>query len=114
MTPGADAESPAVGLTAPRTHVRTDVPVDLSREAAQEAAARELARPEYHQDDPGLAEQAMTWLLERLTELLDAAAGVSPGGPAGLILLVLLVTIAVVALRARVGPLRRPTAAEQA
>ena len=89
-----------------------DVPVELSREAARAAARAELADPLYQQDQPSLAERVLTELVERLQELLDRAAEVSPGGYVGLIVLVLLAVLAGIALRLRAGPLGRGAQAQ--
>jgi hypothetical protein len=83
------------------------VPVELGREAAQEAAREELARQIYRDAGPGLTERVLRWVLERVGDLLDELAGVSPGGYAGLVVVLLLVLVAVVAIRHQVGPLGR-------
>jgi hypothetical protein len=88
------------------------VPVELGREAAQQAAREELAKQVYRDAGPGLVERILRWLYERAVDLLDGAAGVSPGGYAGIVLLVLLLVAAVVAVRLRVGPLGRREAAD--
>ncbi|MBA3619051.1 MAG: DUF4129 domain-containing protein [Acidothermales bacterium] len=80
-------------------------PVDISREEAADAARRELSRRIYHEDDPNLLERAVRWVLERLGELLDSAAGAAPGGYAGLVVLLLLAVLVIVAVRLRMGPL---------
>lgn len=90
------------------------VPVELGREAAQDAAARELARAIYQEARPGLTERFLQWLYERILGVLDDAAGISPGGYAGLVVLLLLVVAAVVAVRLKVGPFARAGHSEQA
>ncbi len=87
------------------------VPVELGREAAQQAAREELAKQVYRDAGPGLVERVLGWLYDRAVDLLDGAAGVSPGGYAGVAVLVLLLVAAVVAVRLRVGPLGRREAA---
>jgi hypothetical protein len=89
------------------------VPVDLGREEAARLAGEELAKEIYRTHRPGLAQRFVSWLIEQVGNLLDKAAGVSPGGHAGLVVLVLLVVVAVVAVRLKVGPLARRGAAEQ-
>lgn len=89
------------------------VPVELGREAAQQVAREELAKQIYREAGPGLVERVLRWLYERAVGLLDGAAGVSPGGWAGVVVVVLLLVAAVVAVRLRVGPLGRREAAEQ-
>lgn len=87
----------------------TDVPVDLTRDEAQQAAERELADPRYHADDPTLADRATEWVLEELSELLQQAGSVSPGGYPGLALLGCLAVLAVIAIRLAVGRVERIT-----
>lgn len=86
---------------------RADVPVNIARDEARDAARRELTDPVYHRDDPSLLQQGLTWLLERLGELLSGAGELSPGGYAGLIVLGVLVVLAVVAIRLTIGPIAR-------
>jgi len=90
------------------------VPVELGRDAAQEAAREELAKQVYRDAGPGLTERFLQWLYEQAVGLLERAAGVSPGGYAGLVAVLLLLVAAVVAVRLGVGPLGRRAAAEQA
>jgi hypothetical protein len=90
------------------------VPVELGREAAQQAAREELAKQVYRDAGPGLTERFLRWVLDRVGDLLDELAGVSPGGYAGLVVLALLVLVAAVAIRLKVGPLGRREATEQA
>lgn len=91
----------------------SDVPVDIGRDEAAEAARRELADPIYRAADPGLMRKALDWLAERLTELLNAASGVVPGGLLGLVVLALLLVPLVLAVatgRLRMGrPVRGRT-----
>ncbi|MPZ64026.1 MAG: DUF4129 domain-containing protein [Pseudonocardiaceae bacterium] len=86
---------------------RAEVPVDIGRDEARDAARRELTDPVYHRDDPSLLQQGMTWLLNRLDELLRGAGEISPGGYAGLIVLGVLAVLAVVAIRLTIGPIAR-------
>ena len=83
------------------------VPVELGREAAQQAAREELAKQVYRDAGPGLTERLLRWLYQQATDLLDGAAGVSPGGRLGMLVLLLLVVAGIVAVRLRVGPLAR-------
>lgn len=84
--------------------VAAGVPVDLSRDEARRLARRELADPSYDAE-PGLLERAVGWVLDRLRDLLEASAAVSPGSWAGLAVLLGLVVLAVVVVRRRTGPL---------
>jgi hypothetical protein len=83
------------------------VPVELGRDDARRAAREELSKLVYRDAGPGLLERVIRWLLDRLGKLLDGAAGVSPGGYAGLVVVLLLVVVAVVAFRLGLGPMRR-------
>ena len=72
------------------------VPVELGRDEAAQLARDELAKQVYRDAGPGLVERLVRWLLEQAGRLLDGAAGVSPGGYAGLVVVLLLVAAAVV------------------
>jgi len=87
--------------------VIASVPVDLGRDEAAQLARDELAKQVYRDAGPGLVERLVRWLLEQAGRLLDGAAGVSPGGYAGLVVVLLLVAAAVVAVRLKGGPLGR-------
>ncbi|AJC58020.1 DUF4129 domain-containing protein [Streptomyces sp. 769] len=84
-----------------------DIPVRISRVPAREAAERELSDPRYHQHDPNLLQRALNWLSDRLGELFSTAAGVTPGGWVGLIAIAVFVLLLVIALRLRLGAVRR-------
>ncbi|MFH9425939.1 DUF4129 domain-containing protein [Streptomyces sp. NPDC017529] len=84
-----------------------DGPVRIPRDAAREAAERELADPRYHQNDPNLLQRALDWFWKKVGDLFDAAAGATPGGWAGLLAIVLVVVLLAIALRLRLGALRR-------
>ncbi|KWX03487.1 DUF4129 domain-containing protein [Carbonactinospora thermoautotrophica] len=83
-----------------------EVPVTISREEARKAAERELADPVYHQDDPSLVERALTWVFEKISELLSRIGGVGDTRYLGVAALVAVIVITLVALRLRLGPLR--------
>ncbi|MFF2196776.1 DUF4129 domain-containing protein [Streptomyces sp. NPDC058157] len=82
-------------------------PLTTGREAAREAAERELAKPVYHQDDPGLLQRALDRFWQWLGDFFDRASGATPGGGVGLFVIVLLVILAVAALWWRLGTPRR-------
>ncbi|MGK5628588.1 DUF4129 domain-containing protein [Streptomyces sp. URMC 123] len=82
-------------------------PVTISRSDAREAAEPELDKPMYHRNEPGLFQRALDWLWRRVDDLFDTASGASPGGTVGLVVIVVLVLLLVVALRWRLGALRR-------
>ncbi|CAL9432427.1 hypothetical protein SUDANB106_02102 [Streptomyces sp. enrichment culture] len=83
------------------------VPVTTPRVPAREAAEDELSKPMYHENDPSLLRRLLDWVWERIGDLLDAAAGATPGGWVGLTVVVLLVVLLLVGLRLRMGALRR-------
>ncbi|MBT2482152.1 DUF4129 domain-containing protein [Streptomyces sp. ISL-94] len=82
-------------------------PVTTPREPAQEAAERELSKPMYHENDPGLLDRALRKFLTWLDDLFDAASGATPGGALGLVVIALLVALAAAALWWRLGAPRR-------
>src|SRR5512142_1097109 len=81
-----------------------------ARADARAAARRELSKGLYARERPNLVERAVRavvgWVSERAREVLD----VTPGGGLGFVALLVLVAVALVLLRARLGPLRRATA----
>jgi hypothetical protein len=85
----------------------------ITRESARAEAHRELSGDAYRAAEPSLAERVLTRLLDRIAELFDRAAAVSPGGGLGLLAFVLAVVLLVVVVLVRFGPLSR-TAARQA
>ncbi|MCI0384996.1 DUF4129 domain-containing protein [Streptomyces sp. CNQ085] len=92
--------------------VRTDdsdggAPVTIPRVPAREAAEDELSKPMYHENDPSPLRRLLDWVWERIGDLLDAAAGATPGGWVGLTVLALLVALFLIGLRLRMGALRR-------
>ncbi|WP_407286742.1 DUF4129 domain-containing protein [Streptomyces sp. BP-8] len=84
-----------------------DIPVRTPRLPAREAAERELSDPRYHQHDPNPIQRALDWLWDRVDELFSAAAGTTPGGWIGLLAIAAFVLLLVVALRLRLGAVRR-------
>jgi hypothetical protein len=80
------------------------VPVDISRDDARDAAIRELAKPPYREHEPGLIHKAVSWLLERLGDLLALAGGSATNGFLGLLVLVVIAILAIVAVRLKLGP----------
>ncbi|MEW2439672.1 DUF4129 domain-containing protein [Streptomyces caniferus] len=92
-----------------RLMARSDdhIPVRTPRIPAREAAERELSDPRYHQHDPNPIQQALDWLWERIGELFSAAAGTTPGGWIGLLAIAASVVLLLIALRLRLGAVRR-------
>jgi hypothetical protein len=84
-----------------------EVPVTIPRVPARDAAERELSKPMYQEHEPGLFQRALDWFWQRVDDLLGAAAGATPGGTLGLVVIALAVLLLVVALRLRLGALRR-------
>ena len=91
-----------------------DVPVELGRDEAARLAVQELADPAYHVDDPGLVERGIRWVVDRLGELVDRAAGSLPGGRWGLLALVVLAAIVLGFVLWRAGPVRRSSSSATA
>lgn len=83
------------------------LPRQIGREEARERARRELEEHIYRRDDPSLVERVLTWLAEQLGEVSERGADLAPGGWAGLVAILALLVLVVVAIRLRVGPLRR-------
>ncbi len=92
----------------------SDVPVELGRDEAARLAVQELADPAYHVDDPGLVERGIRWVVDRLGELVDRAAGSLPGGRWGLLALVVLAAIVLAFVLWRAGPVRRSSSSATA
>ncbi len=84
-----------------------EVPVTVPRGPAREAAEDELSKPMYHENDPSLLRRLLDWVWEKVGDLLDAAAGATPGGWVGLVVVAALAVLLLVALRLRMGALRR-------
>lgn len=86
-----------------------DVPIDLGRDEAARLARVELARPVYAGEEEPWVQRGIRWLLERIGELLDRAAGTSPLGWFGLLGVAVLIALVVIAVRRRTGSLGRGT-----
>ncbi|MFG2196361.1 DUF4129 domain-containing protein [Streptomyces sp. NPDC048639] len=82
-------------------------PVTTPRVPAREAAERELSKPMYQEHEPGLFQRALDWFWERVDGLLGAASGATPGGTVGVVVIAAVVVLLVIALRLRLGALRR-------
>ncbi|MEV7525526.1 DUF4129 domain-containing protein [Streptomyces sp. NPDC091371] len=82
-------------------------PVTTPHDPAREAAERELSKPIYHQNDPGLLDRALRKFFEWLDDVLGSASGATPGGTFGLLAIVLLAALAIAALWWRLGSPRR-------
>lgn len=84
-----------------------DIPVRTPRVPAREAAERELSDPRYHQHDPNPIQRALDWLWDHVDALFHTAAGTTPGGWIGLLTIAACVLLLIVALRLRLGAVRR-------
>ncbi|GAA2396136.1 DUF4129 domain-containing protein [Streptomyces glaucosporus] len=84
-----------------------EAPVTIPRGPAREAAEDELSRPMYHENDPSLMRRLLDWVWEKVGDILDAASGATPGGWVGLTAVAVLAVLLLIALRLRMGALRR-------
>lgn len=98
------AATSSVGLT--WLLARLDVPVDVSADDARARAARELLDPAYAQARPPLWQRVITWVLERVGDLLGRIVSGVAGGWWLVVLAALLALLVVVVLR-RTGGVRR-------
>lgn len=94
-------------MTPPAVRVPVPAVVDLEGPEARELARRELSRPEYAEEQPGLFERVVDAVSEAVEDLLRGAEQVAPGGWYGLVALVVVLVAVAVAVRLRVGPLAR-------
>ncbi len=86
-----------------------DPPVTIPRDPAREAAERELSKPMYHEQDPGVLQRALNRFWSWVDDLFTAASGATPGGGFGLLVIVLAAVLLGVALWWRLGtPTRTP------
>jgi hypothetical protein len=84
-----------------------DVPITIDRDDARRAAEAELAKHEYQAAQPNLWDRAVTWLGQRIADLFDNAARLTPGGVLGLLVLLAVVVLVVAVVRLRVGRFAR-------
>jgi hypothetical protein len=82
-------------------------PPPITRNGASEAARTELSKAIYHRYDDPWWLRVLRFLGRWVRDVFDAAAAHAPGGAAGLVALVVLAVLIVVAIRVKVGPLRR-------
>jgi hypothetical protein len=83
------------------------IPVEIGRAEAQQLARLELAKPQYTAEQDSIIQRAISWILDRVGDLLNAASGASPLGWFGIVGAGLLMVLAVIAVRRRTGPLSR-------
>ena len=79
--------------------------VDPDRDTARQWAVEELTGQAYQRAQPGLVQQAIGWVLDRLGELLDAAGEASSG--VGLLVGVAVLVVVVVLALLLAGPVAR-------
>jgi hypothetical protein len=72
----------------------TPPPNPIGGSAAQAAARHELARSQYHRDDPGLVQRFVHWFTRRLDSLFSGGVG----GNATLVLIILLAAAVIFAV----------------
>lgn len=98
-----------------RTGSDDDPPVTIPRDPAREAAERELSKPPYHENDPGLLQRALNGFWDWVDGLFTAASGATPGGTLGLLVIVIAVLALAAALWWRLGtPHRAPVSSSPA
>lgn len=79
----------------------------ITRDGARAAAHRELSKAIYHRYDDPWPVRAFKAVQHWIGRLFDEAAKHSPGGGAGAVALLVALAILLVALRWRLGPMRR-------
>ncbi|MDH6126723.1 DUF4129 domain-containing protein [Kitasatospora sp. GP82] len=82
-------------------------PVTVPRDPARDDARRELLNPVYHQHDPSLLQQAMTWIQEQLGHAMEKLGSVGGNGVVGLLLFLAVAALVVAAVWWRLGAPRR-------
>ncbi len=89
-------------------------PVTLPRGPSREAAKRELSKRMYHENEPSLLLRVLNRFWDWVSDLFNAASGVTPGGGLGLFVIVLVVLALVALLWWRLGTPRRTAKAAAA
>ena len=79
----------------------------ITRGGARDAANRELAKAIYHRYDDPWPVRAFNAVQHWIQRVLDDVARHSPGGGAGAIALLVALAVLLIALRWRLGPMRR-------
>lgn len=79
------------------------VPIDVGADEARDLARRELSRAVYDAARPSPVQRVISWLGERIADLLALADTHSPGGVGGLLVLLAVLVVAVVLVRRRLG-----------
>jgi hypothetical protein len=89
-----------------------DVPVAVGRDDARQAAAAELADPGYRAAEPSLLTKVLSWLSDRLQDLLNGISNVVPGGVIGLLVIIAVIIVLAVVIRLKVGKVGRAARVE--
>jgi uncharacterized membrane protein len=89
------------------TSFLADVPVEIGRDDARRAASAELADPGYRAAEPSLVDKVLTWIGERIADLLSGVSNSVPGGIFGVVVLLVVVIVLVVVIRLKAGKLGR-------
>ena len=79
----------------------------ITRDGARGAADRELSKSIYHRYDDPWPVRVFNWVQHWIGRLLDDVSNHSPGGGAGALAVLVAVAVLLIALRWRLGPLRR-------
>ena len=79
----------------------------ITRDGARAAADRELSKGIYHRYDDPWPVRAFNWVQHWIGRLLDDVSKHSPGGGGGAVAVLAAVVVLLIALRWRLGPLRR-------
>ncbi len=78
----------------------------ITRDSAREEAERELSKPIYSVGEESLIEEAIQWVLERVTEVFNRTVSVTPGGLPSLLLIIIAIVVLIVLIRLGLGPAR--------
>jgi hypothetical protein len=79
----------------------------ITRDGARAAADRELSKSVYHRYDDPWPVRVFNWVQHWIGRLLDDVSKHSPGGGAGALVVLVTVAVLLIALRWRLGPIRR-------
>ncbi len=79
-------------------------PTGVTRDGARDEAQRELRKAIYHVGEPSPVQRLFSWLFRHVTEFLDRAIRVAPGGLPSLVGVIVVVVLLVVAIRLGLGP----------
>ena len=89
-----------------------DVPIDVGRQEAADAARRELSKAIYDDARPSIPQQVLNWVVQTISDAINALVGAAPGGIASVLALVAVIVVVVIVVTRRVGRLRRSETAD--